>query len=83
MVEAGVHAAGRSQSHQVELLAGLLSVAISVDDLLVLQDVACLAGLVDLHQVLIDDTSLHRCSSVLPRSCPSVLLADRRPRRRP
>ena len=57
VVEAGVHATGRSQSHQVELLAGLLSVAISVDDLLVLQDVACLAGLVDLHQVLIDDTS--------------------------
>ena len=38
----------------MEALARLLGIAIGVDNLLVLQDVAALAGLVDLHQVLVN-----------------------------
>ena len=50
-------ASRRRQSHQVELLACLLCIAVCVDNALVLQDVPCLTGFVDFHEVLIDDTA--------------------------
>ena len=57
MVEAGVHATVGGQSHQVELLAVLLGVVVSLHNALVLQDRTILAGTVDLHEVLIDHAS--------------------------
>jgi len=57
VVQRRVNATGRSQAHQVELLASLLSVAVSVDDFLILQDVTALASLVDLNEILIYHTT--------------------------
>ena len=41
----------------MEFLTSLLSIAVSVDDLLILQDVTALASLVDLNEVLIYHTT--------------------------
>ena len=57
MIEAGVHATVGGQSHQVELLAVLLGVVVSLHDTFVLQDRTILAGTVDLHEILIDYAS--------------------------
>ena len=57
MLKRRVHAAIRSQSHQVYLLTCLLSVRISVNHLLVLQYRTVLAGTVNLHEVLIYNAS--------------------------
>ena len=52
-----MYAAGRSKTHEVELLASLLSVAVSVNDFLVLEDRTVLACAVDLYEVLINDAT--------------------------
>ena len=52
-----MHATGKGQCHEMETLAGLLSIRVSGDNLLVLQDVTALAGLVDLHKILIHDAT--------------------------
>ena len=57
VIQRRVNTTGRSQAHQVELLTCLLSIAVSVDDFLILQDVTALASLVDLNEVLIYHTT--------------------------
>ena len=57
VVERRVHAASRGKTHQVELLACLLSIAVSVDDFLILQNITAFASLVDLNEVLIYHTT--------------------------
>ena len=52
-----MYAAGRGEAHEVELLAVLLSVAVSLNDLLVLEDRAVLASTVNLNEVLVNDTA--------------------------
>ena len=52
-----MHATVGGQSHQVELFALLLGVAISGLHLRVLHDRAVLAGAVDFHKVLINNAS--------------------------
>ena len=52
-----MYAAGTCQAHEVKLLAGLLGVAVSLDNLLVLEDRTVSAGAVDFHEVLIHDAS--------------------------
>ena len=53
VVKAGVHAAIGGQAHEMELLAALLGVCVSLDDALVFQYVAVLTCLVYLDQVLV------------------------------
>ena len=57
VIQRRMNTTGRSQAHQVEFLTSLLSIAVSVDDLLILQDVTALASLVDLNEVLIYHTT--------------------------
>ena len=53
-----MYAAGRGEAHEVELLAVLLSVAVSLNDLLVLEDRAVLASTVNLNEVLVNETAV-------------------------
>ena len=53
VVQRRVNTTRRGQAHQVELLASLLCIAISVDDFLILQDVTAFTSLVDLNEILI------------------------------
>ena len=52
-----MNTAGRGKTHEVELLAVLLSVAVSLDDFLVLEDRSVIACTVDLNEVLINDAT--------------------------
>ena len=57
VVEAGVDATIRAETHEVELLALFLCISVGSLHLWVLHDGAVLAGAVDLHKVLIDNAS--------------------------
>ena len=52
-----MYATGGGEAHEVELLAVVTGIAVSLHNLRVLEDVAALAGLVDLYEVLIDNAS--------------------------
>ena len=57
MIERRVNAAITCQSHEMQLLAVLLSVSVCSHDLRILHDRAVLAGAVNLHEILIYDAS--------------------------
>ena len=57
VVEAGVYAAVRAESHEVQLLALFFGIGIGSLHLGVLHDGVVAAGTVNLHEVLIDDAS--------------------------
>ena len=57
MLQRAVHATVRHQTHQVDLLAVLLRIAIRPFDLRILQDRVLATSDVDLHQVLVNDTT--------------------------
>ena len=57
MVKAGMHATVGGQSHEVKLLTVLLGVVICFNNTLILQDRTILACTVDLHKVLVNNTS--------------------------
>ena len=57
MIERAVHTAVTGQSHEVDVLSMFLSVRESRNDFLVLQDTSVGTGAVNLHQILIYDTS--------------------------
>ena len=57
VIKAGVYTSVRSKTHQVQFLAVFLSISVSSLHLRILHDRTILAGTVNLHQVLVHDTT--------------------------
>ena len=57
VLQARVHTTVRGQAHEVNLLTTLFRIREDCLDLRIVQNTAVLAGTVDLHQVLINDTT--------------------------